>query len=222
MARKPEYAGAWRRIRKQILERDNHTCQIQNTGCTTHATEVDHIIPTSQGGAWWDTNNLRASCRKCNNTRIDRTGNNKWQHNTNTHITLITGAPASGKTHHIQQHAREGDLIIDYAALLDAIGGNSKTRTENHPLHPAVTAARTALIRSIRRAEINVPRIWLTSTNPNAPDFMPHHRHIELDPGEEECLRRSKERGDPPYMERIIRAWYTPRTASKQEGSRQW
>jgi 5-methylcytosine-specific restriction endonuclease McrA len=39
---------------------------IQGPRCTGIATTVDHIIPTSQGGAFWDTANLRASCERCN------------------------------------------------------------------------------------------------------------------------------------------------------------
>lgn len=66
MARKPWYSGPWKRIRSQILERDGHRCQIRSHGCLGTATEVDHILPVSLGGPWYDPDNLRASCRPCN------------------------------------------------------------------------------------------------------------------------------------------------------------
>lgn len=66
MARKPWYAGPWRRIRQEILQRDNYRCQIKGPGCAGEATEVDHITPVSLGGPWYDHENLRASCKRCN------------------------------------------------------------------------------------------------------------------------------------------------------------
>ncbi|WP_405159853.1 HNH endonuclease [Nocardia sp. NBC_01499] len=52
-------------VRRAILNRDAHLCQIRADGCLTRAGEVDHIIPVSRGG----TNNpanLRAACPPCN------------------------------------------------------------------------------------------------------------------------------------------------------------
>ena len=64
--RKAVYGGQWPRVRKQILERDNHTCQIALPGCTVAANTVDHIQPVALGGAWYDADNLRAACKHCN------------------------------------------------------------------------------------------------------------------------------------------------------------
>lgn len=60
-----------------ILNRDNHKCQIKLPKCTTRATAVDHIIPTSEGGPWFAPTNLRAACRYCNSARA----NPKSRHN---------------------------------------------------------------------------------------------------------------------------------------------
>lgn len=67
--RKPHYSGPWRTIRRQVLERDQHICRIGAPGCTLVANQVDHIVPVSRGGAWWDLANLRAACPRCNNGR---------------------------------------------------------------------------------------------------------------------------------------------------------
>jgi 5-methylcytosine-specific restriction protein A len=69
MARKPQYSGPWKKVRLKVLERDGHACQIRGPGCTGAAQEVDHILPVSMGGAWYEEENLRASCSKCNNAR---------------------------------------------------------------------------------------------------------------------------------------------------------
>lgn len=68
MARR-EYNGPWQKVRKAILERDAHTCQINGPGCTTNATEVDHIVPLLVGGLRLDPTNLRAACKHCNVAR---------------------------------------------------------------------------------------------------------------------------------------------------------
>jgi 5-methylcytosine-specific restriction endonuclease McrA len=55
---------AWRKLRTQILERDNHTCQLQIQGiCTHHATHVHHINGRTEGD---NPNNLQAACAECN------------------------------------------------------------------------------------------------------------------------------------------------------------
>ena len=81
MARKPWYEGPWKKVRQQVLERDNHVCQIGNAGCTRNATEVDHILPVSMGGPWYDPDNLRASCRWCNlqrNRKVTAAPSRTW------------------------------------------------------------------------------------------------------------------------------------------------
>ena len=62
----PQYSGPWQRIRRWILERDGHRCQLRNPGCLGVATTVDHITPISAGGHWYNPNNLQAACTRCN------------------------------------------------------------------------------------------------------------------------------------------------------------
>lgn len=66
----PWHSGPWPTIRRRILHRDNHTCQIRTPGICTHtATHVDHIRSPLNGGAWFDQHNLRAACQPCNLAR---------------------------------------------------------------------------------------------------------------------------------------------------------
>ena len=59
----------WRKTRAAILDRDGHTCQLTLPGCTTTATQVDHIIRLSDGGMKYEPVNLRADCKHCNLAR---------------------------------------------------------------------------------------------------------------------------------------------------------
>jgi 5-methylcytosine-specific restriction endonuclease McrA len=50
----------WRRLRALVLR---HIPDCQVPGCGERATEVDHRVPRSQGGASLDPRNLVAYCR---------------------------------------------------------------------------------------------------------------------------------------------------------------
>lgn len=81
MARKPQYSGPWKTIRREVLLRDDYRCQIKLEGCTQVAEEVDHILPVALGGEWFDKDNLRASCRACNLRRLRKaktTSSRSW------------------------------------------------------------------------------------------------------------------------------------------------
>lgn len=54
--------------RREVLRRDNHTCQY--CGSSKHLT-IDHVIPRSKGGQHsWD--NVVAACERCNSAKGDR------------------------------------------------------------------------------------------------------------------------------------------------------
>lgn len=56
----------WERIRRAVLDRDNHLCQYHLArGESVQATHVDHILAKSLGGND-SMDNLCASCRDCN------------------------------------------------------------------------------------------------------------------------------------------------------------
>ena len=231
MARKPEYSGPWRRIRQQILARDNHTCQIQAPGCTTHATQVDHIVPTSQGGAWWDGSNLRASCHRCNNQRVDRSGNNRWQ-TQGPPIVLIHGPNAHHNQQHAQQRAKPGTLIIDHTALVAALEAGLDPQGRYSQVYiSAAGIARNALLAAVRKAEIEGEEILLTSTNPDAIDLFPYHQQVVVDLGPDVVFAQLEEEGKTgthPAV-RAARLWYAQRptdtgqdTGMGDSGSRCW
>lgn len=61
--------GAWRKLVRLTLERDGGLCTLGYPGCTVEATTADHIIGRAAGGAD-SVDNLRASCKSCNEARI--------------------------------------------------------------------------------------------------------------------------------------------------------
>lgn len=59
--RKSQLPADWQAIRKQVLKRDRHICQIQGPLCDLHATDVDHINNPQDHSL----GNLQAACSPC-------------------------------------------------------------------------------------------------------------------------------------------------------------
>ena len=168
MPKRP-YGGKWPTVRKRVLVRDGYLCTIQGPGCTTKATCVDHIVSTLQGGAWWDEDNLRASCFTCNNRRVHHGTSMRWM-GAVTYITLVTGPPSANLLRYVLTHCQPTDLVIDHASLTKSLGS---TTAANH--------AYAALLSQLRNGKVREPRAWLTSHLPNAVATLPHHRVVTLE-----------------------------------------
>ena len=52
-----------------VLRRDRFVCQLRLDGCMERATEADHIVPVSRGGAEYDVSNGQALCASCHSKK---------------------------------------------------------------------------------------------------------------------------------------------------------
>jgi 5-methylcytosine-specific restriction protein A len=58
----------WKQVRKRVMERDGHECQVRGSKCTIDAYAVDKIIPAHvDPDLALDMENLRAVCGNCHN-----------------------------------------------------------------------------------------------------------------------------------------------------------
>jgi 5-methylcytosine-specific restriction protein A len=59
--------AAWQRVRRAVLRRDGHVCQVEGPRCLCYATTVHHLIPSSQAPHLFrGPTNLVAACGRCN------------------------------------------------------------------------------------------------------------------------------------------------------------
>jgi 5-methylcytosine-specific restriction endonuclease McrA len=69
----PRYkTGRWRKLRALKLKREPLCHYCAQVGRTTPADTVDHAMPTTRGGEFFDWSNLRSACRACNFGKGDK------------------------------------------------------------------------------------------------------------------------------------------------------
>ena len=65
------YGGRWRRLRREVMERDKGLCQpCSDQGKVMPAVAVDHIRPKAEGGTD-DLENLQAICKTCHQIKTE-------------------------------------------------------------------------------------------------------------------------------------------------------
>ena len=84
---------AWRKLRIEVLERDEHQCQERGPNCIGHADQVDHVHNVAAGGAKLDPRNARAICGPCHRAKSRResiAGRGAWKRQPERHPGLIS------------------------------------------------------------------------------------------------------------------------------------
>ena len=127
-------------------------------------------------------------------------------------LTVVMGAPCSGKTTYIDQHANTGDIIID----LDRMALAMTTSDIAHHDYPdavrwVAVAARRAAIESAFTYHHDGASVWIIDTMPDRARRQQYHKHnadmITLDPGRDVCLARAMQHR-PAYALDVIDKWY--------------
>lgn len=209
----------WRKLRIEILTRDNYRCRIKGPHCQGVADQVDHIIPVEDGGPIFDPNNLRAACHVCNTWRAQRQKSREGWKRSTARIVLVMGPVGSGKSTYVAEHARPSDFIVDYDAISKAFGP-AQPRGAPGGRHSVVDAVRGSVLTRIRRGEVDAETIYIVSANPDAERMFPHHDVVVVDPGRDVVLRRcGQER--PAHFVRIVDEWYARRNPV-QPSVREW
>lgn len=126
-------------------------------------------------------------------------------------VTLVVGAPCSGKTTWVAQRSQSGDIVVDWDRLaVDA--GSPRAHDHAETYRTAATAARKQLEQQI--ADTPDVRAWVVRTLPNPFDRHGVMRRLRatalevIDPGLEACLVRARIDGRDPEIDAAILKWY--------------
>ena len=211
---------AWQVARLATLERDRYRCQIKGTKCLGTANEADHIVPLVEGGAPFDPDNLRAACKPCNAGRTSKRKAEEGWRSSSTRIILVAGPPAAGKTTYVEQHRGDGDVVIDFDLIAEAVGSR-QGHDHAGAFTDAARVARGALLRQVRRGGIHADVVWLVSANPRAVEMFPHHEARVIDPGYEQVVAQARAAGRPAQWFQLIDEWYGHRSQAPR-ASRDW
>ena len=135
---------------------------------------------------------------------------------------LVIGPPASGKTTWVQQHAKHGDITIDYdtiASVLTPTGGDIHEQPDQ--VKAVTKAARQAAIDAALRLA-SLTDVYIIHAMPSERLLADYRRRgaqiITVDPGRDTVLARCKT-GRPWRMTQAAKQWYS--TDTERQGDDQ-
>lgn len=225
------YGANWRRLRAMHLAQEPLCRHCGRQGIVTPASEVDHIVPRSNGGSD-KYENLQALCKSCHSRKTYRemAGNRQYEPST-IPVTIVAGPPGSGKTTYVQQRARWGDLVIDVDALYAALSG-LPWYEKPLDLLPFVLDARDAVIARLAR-QSDVGRAWIITGEPDTDKLDELREALEatelivLDVSQEECYKRVRgdsRRADKAEQQcKLVDSWFKAhKRVGGRKGRRRW
>lgn len=141
---------------------------------------------------------------------------------------VVTGPPAAGKTTWVRQHAKPGDIVIDYDLLAGALTApGTDTSGLSKTLRGVTFRARAAAISEALKHCDSVD-VYVIHTLPNeqARDRYAAHnaRIVVVDPGVSVVLERIRSQRSPS-MVAVARRWYATRgdtPSTPAQASRSW
>lgn len=140
-------------------------------------------------------------------------------------VTVVTGAPCSGKSSYVRAHARPGDVVIDFDVMAQAFGSPS---SHDHPAptrHVTIMARRAAIAAALSVSdEADVWIVDSTIGDDRMDAYRAHGARFVVLQGNREELHRRAARERPRWTHRLIDTWQ-PRhdmVDVVNDGSRTW
>ena len=129
-------------------------------------------------------------------------------------ITIVSGAPCSGKSTYIRERSAPGDVVVDLERLSSAlcVGAEDGHLVPDYIAHIAIGARNGAVRRAARlRESAQGVGVWIIHTAPKATDLATYRlwkaEVVVIDPGKDVCLERASRLR--PHVAQVIEDWYS-------------
>lgn len=125
-------------------------------------------------------------------------------------IHVIKGPPCGGKSTYVREHAKPGDLRVDYDLLAQALGASNSHAAEGMIRRAAFDARAGAIKQALSDPSAES---WIIHTTLSEEAMRKYADAgavvIELDPGHDECVERAKRDGRPQQTFDGIEKYYS-------------
>ena len=121
-------------------------------------------------------------------------------------VTLVWGPPCAGKNTYVREHAARGDLVVDFDALITALGG-AGSHDQPAGLVPFAFEAANAVLRRVADSKGDVGRVWVIRSAPRRVDRKGFDVRVCLLPPKQVCLERAV-RERPASWVGYIEKWF--------------
>lgn len=197
------YDADWRAVRRQYLVA-HPTCQ--HDGCTAAAQEVHHIKSvTERPDLRLSWSNLSGLCRHHHSAITAKTQSfgmsaearaRTWPIDLQPSaapLTIVCGAPGSGKSYYVREHANPADIVIDMDVIKAELASTSIYSALPAWTGPALEE-RNRLLRSLA-LEARSVRAWFIVSAPEPAEQQWWQAQLGgavhvMDTDEDECIRR--------------------------------
>ena len=131
-------------------------------------------------------------------------------------LTIVWGAPASGKTTYVRKHMNKGDLVVDLDLIKQAISMSDKKDVGDNLL-PVAVKLRDQLYDIIAKRQVECEHIWVIAGLPQKDERDALYRQLKATDikqcfaKKQECIDRAmkdEERIDKDMQVKIITKWF--------------
>jgi 5-methylcytosine-specific restriction protein A len=213
--------------------------QCEGYGRVVPAVAVDHITPhRGDQDLFWDEGNWQPLCLKCHNVKTATEDGGfgsaavlpPGMRPSLVPLTVVAGAPASGKSTLVQGVAVDGDLVLDLDAIRARLSGRPIYEAGEETYRPAM-AERNAQLKQLGHPQARWSRAWLIASAPSPAARRWWRRKagarmVVITTPLETCLQRiaaDPRRRDKERHLRAAREWWSAyRPAPEDESDGEW